>query len=344
MKRLVLLLLGIVGCTAPKYSQEPILTQQHKGGTARFQAISVVNEQVVWVSGTDGQYAKTTDGGISWQNGQVKGAENLQFRDVHAASAEVAYLMSAGEGDSSRIYKTTDGGKNWRLQFSNPEKEGFYDAIAFWDAERGVAFSDNVKGVFPIIRTEDGGKNWVRVPAANIPAALTGEGGFAASGTCLITGENGRAWIGTGASSQKARVFQSLDYGKTWTVSDTPVIANSPTSGINALVFNNAQKGFAFGGDFQLENPPENRVAATIDGGKTWTLRPNPSLKGSIFGAAKLPKSETFVIVGPKGAQYSTNSGLSWKDLSTQDFWSVGCGTKACWMVGPERSIVRIAW
>ncbi|HRR08942.1 MAG TPA: hypothetical protein PLO56_09645 [Rhodothermales bacterium] len=344
MKRLIMLLLGFAGCTSARLSQEPVLTTQHIGGTARFQAVSVVDEQVVWASGTDGQYAKTTNGGLTWQNGQVKNAETLQFRDIHAVNAQIAYLMSAGEGAQSRIYKTTDGGKNWILQFMNPDEEGFYDAIAFWDENRGVAFSDNIKGVFPIIRTEDGGKKWVRVPAADIPPALKGEGGFAASGTCLIVGENGRAWIGTGASSQKARVLRSLDYGKTWEVADTPIVADSGTSGINALLFVNARKGYAFGGDFQKESPPENRVATTDDGGKTWRLLPNPALKGSIFGAAQLPKSETFVIVGPKGAQFSNNAGLQWQDLSREDFWSVGCGPKSCWMVGPERRIVRIGW
>ena len=40
--------------------------------------------------------------------------------------------MSSGKGDLSRLYKTTDGCKTWKLVFAtNPDKEGFWDAIKF---------------------------------------------------------------------------------------------------------------------------------------------------------------------------------------------------------------------
>ena len=65
----------------------------------------------------------------------------LQFRDVHAIDAETAYLLSMGEGEQSRIYKTTDSGLTWTLQFTNPESEGFFDCMDFWDGERGSHWS-----------------------------------------------------------------------------------------------------------------------------------------------------------------------------------------------------------
>ena len=91
------------------------------GTTERLQAVSPVNSQVVWASGTGGTYALTTDGGETWVSAVVPGAETLEFRDVEGVSAEVAYLMAAGTGTDSRIYKTEDGGATWTLQIQNTD-------------------------------------------------------------------------------------------------------------------------------------------------------------------------------------------------------------------------------
>ena len=39
--------------------------------------------------------------------------------------------MSSGKGDLSRLYKTTDACKTWKLVFTNPDREGFWDAVKF---------------------------------------------------------------------------------------------------------------------------------------------------------------------------------------------------------------------
>ena len=55
-----------------------------------------MNPQVVWACGRNGTFTVTTDGGQTWNASVVPGAETLQFRDVQAFSASVAYLMSIG--------------------------------------------------------------------------------------------------------------------------------------------------------------------------------------------------------------------------------------------------------
>src|SRR5262245_6274937 len=92
---------------------------QTSGTSARFRGVSTVNDTVAWVSGSNGTFARTVDGGNHWTSGVVAGAEKLDFRDVHGVDANTAYLLSIGEGENSRIYKTTDSGKNWTLQFTN---------------------------------------------------------------------------------------------------------------------------------------------------------------------------------------------------------------------------------
>src|SRR5438874_8026333 len=161
--------------------------QQTINSDADFRGLCAVSAKVAWVSGTKGTYGRTTDAGKTWSVGTVPGATKLDFRDVEAFGETTAYLLSAGPGEDSRIYKTVDGGKSWVLQFKNADPEAFFDALAFWDDQHGVALSDPVKGQFPLIVTEDGGTNWKRLSGTNLPPALPNEGAFAASGTCLVT-------------------------------------------------------------------------------------------------------------------------------------------------------------
>ncbi len=174
--------------------------------------MSPVDEDVVWVSGHGGGGLRTLDGGASWSGGVVPGADTLQFRDVHAISVDVAWLLAAGPSDMSRIYSTDDGGKNWRIQWVNDEADGFYDCLSFFDDRRGLAYGDAVNGELRILRTTDGGEHWSPVSAGRLPVAQVGEGGFAASGTCLTVGAQNVAWIGTG-NLDPARVLRSNDRG-----------------------------------------------------------------------------------------------------------------------------------
>src|SRR6202142_4398167 len=172
----------------PLAAQNP--TTQKSNTTENLRGVSVLSNKVAWASGTHGTYLRTTNGGDSWQAAQVPGAEALDFRDVEAFSEDLAYLLSAGPGEQSRIYKTTDAGKTWALQFANKNPKGFFDCMAFWDRDHGIAVGDPVadpsgKLRFELIATADGGKNWNPLPPDSLPPAVEGEGAFAASGTCI---------------------------------------------------------------------------------------------------------------------------------------------------------------
>src|SRR5207302_9845121 len=96
---------GDLASTAAELSTKaPTLTPQVSGTTNGLIAVSPVNASVVWASGRKGTFVVTTDGGATWKPGVVAGAESLQFRDVEGVSANVAYLLSIGNGTDSRIY------------------------------------------------------------------------------------------------------------------------------------------------------------------------------------------------------------------------------------------------
>src|SRR6187549_3169702 len=99
----------------------PAWTDQPSGVTARLRGVSAVSDRVAWASGSGGAVLRTSDGGATWQSMNIPGAEKLDFRDIDAVSAQAAYVLSIGSGESSRIYKTIDGGRTWSLQFTNAD-------------------------------------------------------------------------------------------------------------------------------------------------------------------------------------------------------------------------------
>src|ERR1044071_8939147 len=163
----VLLILGI--------SASAQWVKQNLDTTASLRGLSVVNSKVVWASGTGGTVIRTIDGGKTWKIMTVPGAEKLDFRDIEAFDANTAYILSIGNGESSRIYKTTDGGANWKLQFKNTNEKAFFDAIACWDKNNCLAMSDPVDNKFVLIQTKDGGKSWAPMDTSKMPPARDGE-------------------------------------------------------------------------------------------------------------------------------------------------------------------------
>jgi photosystem II stability/assembly factor-like uncharacterized protein len=240
----------------------------------------------------------------------IPDAAALDLRDVEAVSATTAYAMVAG-ADTARIYRTTDGGGHWTRQYDDTRKGVFLDAIAFWDGSRGIALGDPMDGRFLILRTEDGGAHWTELAAEAAPAALPGEAAFAASGTAVVAGPAGRAWIGTGGGAA-ARVFRSSDYGRTWVASDTPIPAGSPSAGIFSLAFRDTLQGVAVGGDYAHPRAARPNVAVTADGGRTWALGDSAEATAYLSAVAYLPGGRALVAVGTEGAFESADGGRTW--------------------------------
>jgi photosystem II stability/assembly factor-like uncharacterized protein len=318
-------------------------TDQPSGTSELLIAVSPVSDKIVWVSGQHGTWLRTTDGGAHWQVGQVPGADSLQFRDVHAVDASTAYLLSIGNGPQSRIYKTTDAGKHWTLQTTNPDSAGFYDCMDFWDPMHGVAVGDAVGGQLVILTTIDGGGHWNRVRALGLPTALPNEGSFAASGTCLVTRPGGHAWI-VSSNPQQARLLHTADFGQTWQLEILPITTHSG-SGPQSVSFRDPENGAVFGGGAAVL-PSDVLVAVTADGGAHWTARTTPELKQGLWAGAYVPGANpaAIVAVGPDGAVYSRDDGVTWIAIDGFDYWSVGMASpRAGWAVGAKGRITKLS-
>lgn len=266
------------------HKKGPKLTPQQSNTTNGLIGISPVNKKVVWASGRNGTFLRTTDGGKHWTAGTVAGAETLQFRDVQGVSDKVAYLLSIGAGPASRIYKTTDGGQSWTLQFQATDPNAFYDCFAFWSPTQGITMADSISGRFPVIRTLDG-KTWQDI-GDQLPSALPGESGFAASGTCAATQGKRKAWLATGGTNTVARVLRTADRGQTWATAEVPLtVGDQFAGGVISVGFRDGRHGFAAGGDLTATGIGDN-FARSSDGGKTWTKVTSAPIRGALFGAA----------------------------------------------------------
>ncbi|MFL6300392.1 MAG: WD40/YVTN/BNR-like repeat-containing protein [Terriglobales bacterium] len=297
-----------------------------------FRGLSVPSSKVIWASGTHGTYVKTSDGGTTWKVAQVPDAAILDFRDVKAFSADSAYLLAAGPGEQSRIYKTNDGGQTWSQQFINKDPKGFFDCMGFWDRDHGIAVGDPVNGRFQLIKTDDGGKTWNYIPPETLPAAIEGEGAFAASGTCLVTQGKKNVWFASGGAA--ARVFHSTDRGKTWTVSETSIAHRKASEGIFSLAFRDSHTGVAVGGDYAQPTSAVNNIAITCDGGHTWTPATWPKTTIYLSGVAYLNK-EHLVAVGTSGFMQSIDAGKNWTMIvgkGSNAIAAVTCDSNPCYV------------
>lgn len=308
---------------------------QTSGATASLRGVSAVNDKVVWASGSGGTYLLTTDGGATWRAAKVPGAETLDFRAIRAFDAQTAIVLSIGDGEKSRVYKTADAGATWKLLFTNPDPKGFFDGIAFWDDRRGILAGDPVDGQIVIYTTDDAGDRWQR---QRMPAAIGVEGAFAASNTSLAVQGNGEVWLGT---SSAARVFHSRDWGRTWTVSPTPMRNDGAAAGIFSVAFFDATHGVIVGGDYSKDKEDTRNIAVTSDGGQTWTA-PAGHPAGFRSAVAWVPDRKIWIATGTSGSDFSVDGGSTWKNFDGGSYNALAfISSHAGWAVGGRGRIAR---
>jgi photosystem II stability/assembly factor-like uncharacterized protein len=313
--------------------------------TASLHGLSIVNGNVVWASGTDGTFVRTTDAGETWQAGTVPGAEKLDFRGVYAVDAKTAYLMSIGNGNESRIYKTTDTGKTWALQYTEQNPKAFLDCMAFWNATHGIVVGDAVDGKAELLTTADGGVHWTPLRPESMPPARDGEGS-PASGTCIVTYSEKRgrqdtlhAWFVTENAS---RVFHTADAGKTWTASEAPLVRGL-NQGVFSIAVADADRLAIVGGDYDHPQMVKPNSAYTEDGGSTWK-ESGDRPAGYRWCVTIVPDTPgpTALAVGPTGMDYSIDAGKNWDRLNELEANTIAfADPHNGWAVGPKGLILK---
>ncbi|MUP47150.1 oxidoreductase [Gramella sp. BOM4] len=333
MKRLYfLMLLGIISCkndTDKSASNENINKDSAYFDSVETQvileddslsvrAIEVIGNNLAF-AGNNGIYGLYNSANGQWKTNVQKFDSIVpEFRAV-ASTANDFFMLSVG--NPALLFKTGDSG-NMELVYKEEHEKVFYDAMAFWNDQEGIAMGDPTSGCISILITRNGGSSWNKLDCEMLPEAAEGEAAFAASNSNIaIVGNN--TWILTGGN--RSRILFSPDKGKTWEVYDTPLIQGKPTTGGYSLDFYDENHGIIIGGDYTNPEGNTGNKAITEDGGKTWELVAEGQEPGYRSSVRFVPNSEgkQIVAVGFEGIDYSKDGGNSWERLSNEGFYTL---------------------
>jgi len=275
---------------------------------ASFRGLSVVNDQVVWVSGSGGTVGLSTDGGATWEWTKVKGFEKTDFRDIEAFDKHTAIIM--GITRPACILKTVDGGDTWKTVFENKDTSIFLDAMEFWNDMSGIVIGDPVQGRFFIGRTFDGGNSWKTIPFSYEPEAIGGEACFAASGTNIRKLDRDEAVFVSGGHSSNIFIRDRKI--------NLPLKQGTPTSGANSIAVYKKKTLVVVGGDFTKPDDTTGNCAVSFDGGNTWANSQIPP-SGYRSCVEHIHKKQ-WITCGPSGVDITENNAKSWKNISRESF------------------------
>ena len=236
----------------------------------------------------------------------------LEFRSIAQTSKSI-FLLSVA--NPALLYQVSKKTQKVKLVYKEINDKVFYDSMQFWNDKEGIAIGDPIEDTFSIIITRDGGETWTKLLSDKLPTNAKGEAAFAASNSNIVIKGND-TWLVSGG--KKARVFHSVDKGKTWKVVETPIVQGKTMTGIFTADFYDSKHGFVAGGDYELPQQKTDNKAFTKDGGKTWEL----IAQGQGFGYASCIQyvpgggGKELVCVGASGIQYSKDAGETWAQLS----------------------------
>jgi hypothetical protein len=305
------------------------------GSTADLRGVQAIGHGVAWVSGTEGTVLRTTDDGKSWQRcATPPGAEKLDFRAVQAFDDSTAIVMSSGKGTLSQLFGTADGCKNWTVLFTNPDPDGFWDALQFSGRSDGYILGDPVRGAMTLWHTTDGGKQWAHARIEGGLDVSGDSGAFAASNSALMVDEGlfvaGFVTGGTHPCLFWRPVELVLKpYGWKpslyWSRVELP-LAKGATAGGYSIAYSPDLELFGstrpalfkriviVGGDFKKPDETAGTAVFTNDGGQGWFAAKTPP-HGYRSAVAYDRKTNAWITVGPNGTDVSTDDGRNWWPL-----------------------------
>ena len=326
---------------ADSYAQEPTVEILTSGTRTSLRGLSVVNDNVIWVSGSNGTVGRSANGGKNWNWFTVAGFEKKEFRDIEAFDGQTALILAVGE--PAFILKTTDGGQNWKEVYRNDTPGMFLDAMDFWNDEEGMVVGDPIGGRVFLAETRDGGENWrvLEDPDGRLRAD-SGEAFFAASGTNIRYFRGGKYFLASGG--RQSRLFTPSG------IYSLPLVQGKETTGANSIaVFDDgsgkgSKKMIVVGGDFTSADADSANCAYSGNGGKTWKV---PEIPPHGYRSSVEYLSPTDLLAcGLNGVDYSANSGRTWKLISGEGFnvCRISNYGSAIFLAGNNGRIARLRW
>lgn len=307
---IVCLVLSLLCC----YSAiaQPTIKIVEQGRKTSIRGMSVVNDNIVWVSGSGGSVGKSIDGGKSWQWITVPGYEKRDFRDIEAFDENTAIIM--GITLPAILLRTTDGGKTWNKVFEDTAQSAFFDAMSFKDTQHGFLVGDpSPLNQFYGVSTNDGGTTWQRNSSTfKVDSLFKGEAFFASSGTNIQYLPNGQIVAVSGGTN--ARLLSSFQQPM-----KLPIVQGQESTGANSIAIHK-NKGFVVGGDFAKDSIAINN-AAIIHFSKNKIRFSAPSTPPHGYRSCVIYINEKNLITcGTSGVDISKDGGKNWQLISKESF------------------------
>ena len=280
------------------------------GTQASFRGLSVVDDSVAWVSGSQGTVGRTVSGGKQWTFLLIPGMEKADFRTLYAFDSLNALVGNAGS--PAVLLRTADGGKNWKEVYRNSHSDAFLDGVNFWDEKRGLVYGDPINRRLLLLKTTDAGYTWLEVPENERPLLDSGEASFAASGTNIRTWGKSTVLIATGG--RVSRLWFSENAGKNWRNMPVPILQGTASMGIFSVAVH-GKTWMVVGGDYLADTLRKQHVYFSKNEGQTWTFPKEPTM--GYRESVEFMRANVWFSTGPSGTELTLNGGEIWQPLST---------------------------
>lgn len=282
-----------------------------KGMKASLRGLSVVDKNIVWVSGSNGKVARTSDGGQTFEWYTVEGYEQRDFRDIHGFDDRQAVIIAIDT--PAVILKTKDGGRSWYKVFEDHRPGMFLDAMHFVD-NQGIVVGDPIDGHPFLTTTKDYGETWQSQQLINdCQQTINGEAFFAASGSNIQLVKTKRIYAPLYVSGGiRSRLFY-LDK-----CVDLPMQSGKNYTGANGLIYSaKYKKGVVVGGDFS-DAKRNDSAMLFFDLAKTVAIGQPMAIPSGYKSGVSFMKQGGLLVCGTTGiARWMASTG-SWIHLSDQ--------------------------
>jgi len=274
--------------------------------------------QYGWIVGDSGTVYRTTNAGATWQYifNPVSGS-SIQLMSVALLDTQSAVAV----GMNGFVMKTVDGGLSWSVK--NVGTNVWLQKVTFLDNMHGFI----VGNAGFLAKSDDGGETWntIRNRGADLYDVqfMTLQVGWAVGdgGTILHTTDGGSTWISqtTGityglkallvlssstilAVGESGAVLRSADGGNSWSIVVQSVLSRSLNS-IARVDTSRLWVAGEYGG-----------MMSSTDGGKSWNAESSSEFPD--LSAVSIRTIDDLWAVGGKRVVHSTNSGITWEDMT----------------------------
>jgi hypothetical protein len=281
----------------------------NSGTNVSLRGLSVVSDQVVWVSGSEGTVGLSTNGGTTWKWMQVPHYEKSDFRDIEAFNDREAIIM--GVTEPAVMLLTSDGGVSWQKVFGDTSKTAFWDAMVF-SGDRAVVVGDPLGNQIFLAESSDRGKTWEKISSTFLKRAVEGESFFAASGSNIKLLADGTPVFVSGG--KQSCIYYSGIRMPLW------IIQGGESTGANSIAINPVNKNNAIvvGGDFKNDTiQSANSVLIHLHPfSQVFPAVPPHGYRSCVEYVSDL----LLICCGTSGVDISNDGGNKWQLISDKSF------------------------